>query len=47
VFVIGWPAKVRGPISGTGAEMRVNVSPGAYQDLTRRYQASFEAVPDT
>ena len=47
VFVIGSPAKVRGPIAGTGAEMWVNISPGAYQDLARRYQASMEAVPDT
>ena len=46
VFVTGSPAKVRGPIAGTGAEMWVNVNPGAYQDLARRYQASFEAVPD-
>jgi hypothetical protein len=46
VFVTGSPAKVRGPIAGTGAEMWVNGNPGAYQDLARRYQASFEAVPD-
>ena len=37
VFVTGAPAKVRGPIAGTGAEMWVNVNPGAYQDLARRY----------
>jgi hypothetical protein len=47
VFVTGSPAKVGGPIAGTGAEMWVNVNPGAYQDLARRYQASFEAVPDS
>jgi hypothetical protein len=43
VFVTGSSAKVRGP---TGAGMWVNVDPGAYQDLARRYQASVEAVPD-
>jgi carbonic anhydrase/acetyltransferase-like protein (isoleucine patch superfamily) len=36
-LVTGAPAKVRGPIAGTGAEMWVNVNPGAYQDLARRY----------
>lgn len=37
VLVTGAPAKVRGPIAGTGAEMWVNTNPGAYQDLARRY----------
>ena len=37
VLVTGSPAKVRGPIAGTGAEMWVNVNPGMYQDLARRY----------
>ena len=46
VLVVGAPATIKGPIAGTGAEMWVNVNPGAYQDLARRYQASFEAVPD-
>ena len=37
VVVAGAPAKIKGPIAGTGAEMWVNVNPGAYQDLARRY----------
>src|ERR1700727_2138151 len=37
VLVTGSPAKVRGPIAGTGAEMWVNTNPGAYQDLALRY----------
>jgi hypothetical protein len=35
--VAGAPAKVRGPIAGTGAETWVTTNPGAYQDLARRY----------
>src|SRR6201991_471098 len=31
VLVTGAPAKVKGPIAGTGAEMWVNVNPGEYQ----------------
>jgi carbonic anhydrase/acetyltransferase-like protein (isoleucine patch superfamily) len=37
VLVTGAPAKVRGPIAGTGAEMWVKTNAGAYQDLARRY----------
>ncbi|MDT5048291.1 MAG: hypothetical protein QOG75_4179, partial [Mycobacterium sp.] len=37
VVVTGSPAKVRGPIAGTGAQMWVDTNPGAYQDLARRY----------
>jgi len=33
VVVTGAPAKVRGPIAGTGAEIWVNGNPAAYQDL--------------
>jgi carbonic anhydrase/acetyltransferase-like protein (isoleucine patch superfamily) len=46
VVVAGAPAKIKGPIAGTGAEMWVNVNPGAYQDLARRYLAGFEPVPE-
>ena len=46
VVVAGAPAKIRGPIAGTGAEMWVNTNPGAYQDLARRYVAGLEPVPD-
>ena len=42
VFVTGSPAKVAGPIAGTGAEMWVNINPGAYQDLARRYLVGLE-----
>src|SRR5919204_159398 len=44
VVVTGSPAKVRGPIAGTGAEMWVNTNPGAYQDLARRYMSGMEPV---
>lgn len=44
VFAAGSPAKVRGPIAGTGAEMWVNTNPGAYQDLARRYADGLEPV---
>src|SRR6195952_58846 len=45
--VAGSPAKIRGPIAGTGAEMWVNVNPGAYQDLARRYLVGLEPVAET
>lgn len=44
VFLTGSPAKVRGPIAGTGAEMWVNDNPGAYQDLARRYLGGLAEV---
>src|SRR4249919_3944694 len=47
VVVAGSPAKIRGPIAGTGAEMWVNVNPGAYQDLARRYLVGLEPVVET
>src|ERR1700731_3657820 len=37
VLVTGAPAKVRGPIAGTGAQVWVDTNPGAYQDLAQRY----------
>jgi len=37
VVVTGSPAKVRGPVAGTGAEMWVKTNAGAYQALARRY----------
>ncbi|OHV06130.1 gamma carbonic anhydrase family protein [Mycobacterium talmoniae] len=42
VLVVGSPAKVKGPIAGTGAEMWVNVNPKAYQELAQRYRAGLE-----
>ena len=46
VLVTGAPAKVRGPIAGTGAEMWVNTNPGAYQDLARRYMTGLRPASD-
>jgi carbonic anhydrase/acetyltransferase-like protein (isoleucine patch superfamily) len=40
----GAPAKVKGPIAGTGAEMWVNVNPGEYQALARRYRDGLRGV---
>ena len=37
VLATGAPAKVKGPIAGTNAEMWVKLNPSAYQDLARRY----------
>jgi carbonic anhydrase/acetyltransferase-like protein (isoleucine patch superfamily) len=38
VLVVGSPAKIRGPIAGTGAQMWVDANPAAYQDLAQRYR---------
>jgi carbonic anhydrase/acetyltransferase-like protein (isoleucine patch superfamily) len=38
VFVTGAPAKVRGPIAGTGAERWVNMTPATYRGLAERYR---------
>ena len=46
VLVTGSPAKVRGPIAGTGAELWVNSNPGTYQDLARRYLTGLELIPE-
>ena len=46
VLVTGAPAKVKGPIAGTGAEMWVNLNPQAYRDLAQRYRTGLtEVVP--
>jgi len=37
-LAVGVPAKVKGPIKGTPAEMWVQLNPQAYQDLARRYR---------
>ncbi|TGD84071.1 gamma carbonic anhydrase family protein [Mycolicibacterium sp. CH28] len=44
VFVAGSPAKVKGPIAGTGAEVWVNLNPRAYQDLARRYAEGLDPI---
>ncbi|MFA5891543.1 MAG: gamma carbonic anhydrase family protein [Actinomycetota bacterium] len=38
-LVVGVPAKVRGPIPGTPAELWVKGNPSAYQDLAQRHRA--------
>ena len=42
----GAPAKIKGPIAGTRAEMWVNTNPKAYQDLAKRYLAGLAPVPE-
>jgi carbonic anhydrase/acetyltransferase-like protein (isoleucine patch superfamily) len=37
-LAVGVPAKVRGSIAGTPAEIWVKVNPGAYQELAARYR---------
>ncbi|MBS1692058.1 MAG: gamma carbonic anhydrase family protein [Actinobacteria bacterium] len=44
VLVTGAPARVRGPIAGTGAENWINTNPALYQDLARRYLAGLTEV---
>jgi carbonic anhydrase/acetyltransferase-like protein (isoleucine patch superfamily) len=45
VLATGAPAKVKGPIAGTGAEMWVNVNPSEYQALARRYLEGLKPYP--
>lgn len=42
MLVTGAPAKVKGPIAGTGAEMWIDANPKYYQDLAQRYRAGLE-----
>lgn len=44
VLVTGVPAKVRGPIAGTGAHVWIDTNAQAYQDLARRYREGLKAV---
>jgi carbonic anhydrase/acetyltransferase-like protein (isoleucine patch superfamily) len=44
VLVTGAPAKVKGPIAGTRAEMWVQMNPQAYRDLAQRYRAGLKEV---
>ena len=44
MLVTGAPAKVKGPIEGTGAEMWVNVNPQAYRDLAQRHMSGVEPI---
>jgi len=36
-LVTGAPAKIRGPIAGTGAQTWVRTNPAAYRELAQRY----------
>jgi len=44
VLVVGSPAKIRGPIAGTGAQMWVNTNPGAYRELAQRYLTGLDEL---
>jgi carbonic anhydrase/acetyltransferase-like protein (isoleucine patch superfamily) len=44
VLVTGSPAKIKGPIAGTGAEIWINTNGAAYQDLARRYAEGLTAL---
>jgi carbonic anhydrase/acetyltransferase-like protein (isoleucine patch superfamily) len=44
VLALGSPAKVKGPIAGTGAELWVNVNPQAYRDLAQRHRAGLDLI---
>ncbi len=44
VLAVGAPARVKGPIAGTGAEMWVNLNPQAYRDLAQRHIAGLEPI---
>lgn len=46
VLVTGSPAKVKGPIAGTGAEFWVNVNPQAYRDLAARHRAGVRLIEE-
>ncbi|MDV3129294.1 gamma carbonic anhydrase family protein [Mycobacterium sp. 21AC1] len=45
VLVTGAPAKVKGPIGGTGAAMWVETNPAAYRELAQRYLSGLAEVP--
>jgi len=44
VLVTGAPAKVKGPIAGTRAEVWVQTNPQAYRDLAQRYLAGLKEI---
>jgi carbonic anhydrase/acetyltransferase-like protein (isoleucine patch superfamily) len=44
VLVTGAPAKVKGPIAGTRAEVWVQANPQAYRDLAQRYLAGLKEI---
>ncbi|MEZ0051174.1 carbonic anhydrase/acetyltransferase-like protein (isoleucine patch superfamily) [Mycobacterium sp. MAA66] len=44
VLVVGSPAKIRGPVAGTGAQMWVDTNPAAYRDLAQRYLEGLDEI---
>lgn len=46
VLVVGSPAKIRGPIAGTGAEMWVNTNGEVYRELAQRYLNELKPLDD-
>jgi carbonic anhydrase/acetyltransferase-like protein (isoleucine patch superfamily) len=46
VVAAGAPAKVRGPVAGTGAQMWVDSNPKAYRDLARRYAEGLREITE-
>ena len=42
MLAMGTPARVRGPLAGTPAEVWVRVNPEAYQALAQRHRAGVE-----
>ena len=44
VLVVGSPAKVKGPIAGTAAELWIEANPQVYRDLAQRHRAGITEV---
>lgn len=44
VLVVGSPAKVKGPIAGTNAELWVQANPQVYRDLAQRHRVGVAEV---
>ncbi|MGV0635450.1 gamma carbonic anhydrase family protein [Mycolicibacillus trivialis] len=44
VLAVGAPAKVKGPLAGTGAQLWVQANPQHYRDLAERYRAGLGEV---
>jgi carbonic anhydrase/acetyltransferase-like protein (isoleucine patch superfamily) len=45
VLALGAPARVKGPIAGTNAELWVAANPEVYRDLAQRHRAGVREVP--
>jgi carbonic anhydrase/acetyltransferase-like protein (isoleucine patch superfamily) len=44
MLAVGTPAEVRRPVKGTGAEMWVQLNPGAYAELAQRHRVGIRFV---